>query len=179
LYELARRGVAVEASPAEVEIHRFELEPTDRPELYDFTVDVSRGTYVRALVRDLGRTLGCGGVMSALVRTRIGPMELDHARPWPTAPPDRAWVLEALVPPARMPLTPPPLRLDAPDAARRFALGATVTLGADDRVRTGLVRVQTADGELLGIGEASRGTLRPRVVLPPPDDGASSLDPTA
>ena len=125
LYELARKGVMVEAAPTEVEVHRFELTPTDRGDLYAFTAEVSTGTYIRALARDLGRSLGCGGSLAALVRTLVGPLRLPDARPWPDEGPDRGWVLEALMPLDRMPLTPPPVRLAGSDEAASARCGTT------------------------------------------------------
>ena len=47
----------------------------------DVTVTCSSGTYVRALARDLGAALGCGGHLTALRRTRVGPFDLTHAAP--------------------------------------------------------------------------------------------------
>jgi tRNA pseudouridine55 synthase len=172
LYELARRGVATAPSPTDVEIHRFELTPTDHPALYDFVAEVSAGTYIRALARDLGRELGCGGVLASLVRTLIGPLRLADARTWPDPGPDRPWLLDALVPLNRMPLTPPPLRLEDPEIARRFALGAAVRPGCEGGAGSGLVRVLHPDGTLLGIGERRDEMLQPRVVLPAPDPPA-------
>jgi len=170
LYELARKGVPVEAPSAEVEVSRFELTPTDRDDLYEFVAEVSKGTYIRALARDLGQALGCGGVLASLVRTRIGPMRLDHARPWPEEAPDRNWVLGALLPPEEMPLLPPPLPLADPDRARRFSLGAAVRIEPSTEASAGPVRVLDPDGTLLGIGEVRDGALHPRVVLPPADE---------
>ena len=44
-----------------------------------FTLSCSKGTYVRSLAYDAGKKLGCGGVLSSLVRTRIGPFHLKDA----------------------------------------------------------------------------------------------------
>jgi tRNA pseudouridine55 synthase len=46
----------------------------------DVEVDCSSGTYIRALARDVGATLGVGGHLTALRRTRVGPFGLDQAR---------------------------------------------------------------------------------------------------
>ena len=46
----------------------------------DIEVDCSSGTYIRALARDLGTALGCGGHLTALRRTRVGPFGLDQAQ---------------------------------------------------------------------------------------------------
>jgi tRNA pseudouridine55 synthase len=78
VYRMARRGEIVELAPVRVEVRRFELSRLDLPEV-DFLVECSSGTYVRALARDLGRSLGTGGYLSALRRTRIGPFEVAGA----------------------------------------------------------------------------------------------------
>jgi tRNA pseudouridine55 synthase len=46
----------------------------------DVTVECSSGTYIRALARDLGNSLGVGGHLTALRRTNVGPYSLDQAR---------------------------------------------------------------------------------------------------
>ena len=53
--------------------------PNDRPEA-TLEVDCSKGTYVRSLVEDIGQALGTGAVMTALVRTRVGPFGIEMAR---------------------------------------------------------------------------------------------------
>ncbi len=76
-YELARAGKVVELKPVEVEMHGSELE-VELP-FVRFTVTVSSGTYVRSLVHDLGQRLGCGAIMTALRRTRVGDFKLEDA----------------------------------------------------------------------------------------------------
>jgi tRNA pseudouridine55 synthase len=80
LYESARRGQAVEAAPRPIRVDAFELLAFDRP---DFTFDVtcSSGTYVRALVADVGTALSCGAHLTRLVRTAIGPFRVEDATP--------------------------------------------------------------------------------------------------
>ncbi|MDR1465625.1 MAG: tRNA pseudouridine(55) synthase TruB [Oscillospiraceae bacterium] len=65
LYALARQGVEIEREAREVEVFRLELH--DERTLL---VECSAGTYVRSLIDDLGRVLGCGAAMSALRRTK-------------------------------------------------------------------------------------------------------------
>jgi tRNA pseudouridine55 synthase len=77
-YDLARKGQAVELAPREVDVYRVELTGFSYPEI-DLSIDCGSGTYVRSIGRDLGQTLGCGAVMSALVRTRIGPYRIEDA----------------------------------------------------------------------------------------------------
>jgi tRNA pseudouridine55 synthase len=77
-YDLARKGQAVELAPREVDVYRLDLVRFAYPEI-ELDIDCGSGTYVRSIGRDLGRVLGCGAVMSALVRTRIGPYRIEDA----------------------------------------------------------------------------------------------------
>lgn len=72
LYRLARSGVAVEATPREVDVHRLDLLEHDGARLR-LRVECGSGTYVRSLVRDLGERLGCGAHVTALRRTWVEP----------------------------------------------------------------------------------------------------------
>lgn len=77
-YKLARKGKAVELKPKSVRIDRFELlGATEKENEYVFEIECGSGTYIRALARDLGEVFGCGGLMSALQRTRIGEFSMD------------------------------------------------------------------------------------------------------
>ncbi len=80
LYELARRGEAVEAPPRRVAIHAIELLRFAPPE-FDLRVDCSGGTYIRSLAHDLGRALGSAAHLAALRRTRAGGLTLAEAVP--------------------------------------------------------------------------------------------------
>ena len=81
LYDLARRGVAVERAPVAVTVRALEVMAIagDRVEL---DVRCSAGTYVRALARDLGAALGTGGHLAALCRTEAAGFGLDRAVRW-------------------------------------------------------------------------------------------------
>ena len=88
-YALARAGESVELKSRQVCVDRFEMTGEPRVDQVSFTptsvtvvdvdvvVDCSTGTYVRALARDLGSTLGVGGHLTALRRTRVGPWTLE------------------------------------------------------------------------------------------------------
>jgi tRNA pseudouridine55 synthase len=78
-YDLARRGETVELAPRSVEVDRFDLVERPDPEHVVFEVVCGGGTYVRALVRDLGAALGCFAHVSALRRLRVGPFEAAEA----------------------------------------------------------------------------------------------------
>ncbi|MGH6895250.1 MAG: tRNA pseudouridine(55) synthase TruB [Geminicoccaceae bacterium] len=78
-YDLARRGEAVQLAPRTVQVERFDL--VERPDLDHVTFELvcGRGTYVRALVRDLGDRLGCLGHVVALRRLQVGPFWIEDA----------------------------------------------------------------------------------------------------
>ncbi|HEY4848504.1 MAG TPA: tRNA pseudouridine(55) synthase TruB [Methylocella sp.] len=71
-YDLARGGQAPEMFPRPVTIYALDLINAGRDEAV-FEARCGKGTYVRAIARDLGRSLGCYGHVSALRRTRVGP----------------------------------------------------------------------------------------------------------
>lgn len=77
-YKLARRGKEFQLQAKTVEIHRLDVVRFEPPEL-TLDIECGSGTYIRSLGRDLGERLGCGAVMSALVRTRIGQFEQSQA----------------------------------------------------------------------------------------------------
>jgi tRNA pseudouridine55 synthase len=78
LYKLARRGLEVERAAREIEIRRLELIQRDR-ERIDFTVECSKGTYVRVLAADLGRALGTVAHLERLRRTAVGAFHVADA----------------------------------------------------------------------------------------------------
>ncbi|GAT09908.1 tRNA pseudouridine(55) synthase TruB [Mycolicibacterium novocastrense] len=82
-YKLAREGQTVELAPRRVRIDLFAvLEARHEAGVIDVDVEVecSSGTYIRALARDIGATLGVGGHLTALRRTRVGGFGLTEAR---------------------------------------------------------------------------------------------------
>lgn len=79
LYELARKGMEVERAPRDVVVHALELRLVE-PDALDFVVRCSKGTYVRVLAADLGRSLGTVAHLERLRRTLVGPFRVDDAR---------------------------------------------------------------------------------------------------
>jgi tRNA pseudouridine55 synthase len=77
-YDLARGGQAVELEPRRVRVDAIELLDYAWP-LVKLRVDCGRGTYVRAIARDLGMSLGVGGYLTELRRTRVGPFAAREA----------------------------------------------------------------------------------------------------
>lgn len=76
-YKLARAGKEVKLSAREVTMHGKDI-VIDYP-FVRFNVTVTSGTYIRSLVHDIGQVLGCGAIMTALRRTRVGGFKLEDA----------------------------------------------------------------------------------------------------
>lgn len=121
-YDLARSGREVELEPTIVEIHRLEVASYDYPQLA-LEVECGSGTYIRSLGRDLARALGTDAVMSALVRTAIGPFTLETAVPMDSLTAEIA--AARMLPPVEAVRSLPRLELSADDA-RRLLLGQSL-----------------------------------------------------
>lgn len=78
-YDLARAGQEVVIEPREVIIHAFELTSQPDADHATFRVECGKGTYIRALARDLAQVLGTEGHLSALRRTRVGKFTENNA----------------------------------------------------------------------------------------------------
>lgn len=78
LYKLARRGVEVEREARPVTVSRWDIEKLETPYV-TFSCHVSKGTYVRTLVNDLGEALGCYASLMDLRRTRSGEFHLKDS----------------------------------------------------------------------------------------------------
>lgn len=77
-FDLARKGKEAELKARNVTITEFELTAVELP-LIHFRVVCSKGTYIRSLVHDFGKTLGNGAYLRALRRTRIGDFHVNDA----------------------------------------------------------------------------------------------------
>lgn len=78
-YDLAREGETVALEPRAVSIDDLRIVDTPDDDTTVFEAECGKGTYVRAIARDLGRALGCYGHVVALRRTRVGPFHEDDA----------------------------------------------------------------------------------------------------
>lgn len=79
LYDLARQGIEIERESRPIYIDRiWDIKKISDVE-WAFSVSVSKGTYIRTLVADIGRRLGCGGSMNSLCRISSGSFTLENA----------------------------------------------------------------------------------------------------
>ena len=164
-YKLARKGREVETSLRQVEVYAIELGRYEYPEM-ELSIRCSGGTYVRSIGRDLAEQLGTAAVMSALVRTAIGPFLIENAMN--ARSPDEARLREHLQSPlAAVPDMP---RLTLTDEqvydVQHGGLIRTEHLPAElqqvARSANGLIAGVDARGELITLlKEARPGLLRP------------------
>jgi tRNA pseudouridine55 synthase len=77
-YDLARRGDAVKLKPRTVQVYGMTVVEYAWP-LLRLRIDCGRGTYVRAIARDLGEALNVGGHLTQLRRTRIGEYRIEQS----------------------------------------------------------------------------------------------------
>ncbi|UII78134.1 tRNA pseudouridine(55) synthase TruB [Flagellimonas sp. CMM7] len=78
LYEFAREGIAVEIKSRKIEIFEFEITQIKMPKIH-FRVVCSKGTYIRSLAHDFGKSLQSGAYLSELRRTKIGDFNVINA----------------------------------------------------------------------------------------------------
>lgn len=78
LYKYARDGLIIPKEPKKVKIYKFEILRIDKP-FVDFKVYCSKGTYIRALIHDLGEKIGCGATLVSLRRIKKSIFTLEEA----------------------------------------------------------------------------------------------------
>ena len=78
LYKLARKGIEIERKPRLVHVFEFRILSVQLPHV-KFLLRCTKGTYVRTLCTDIGQTLGCGGHLAELRRTRSGKFSIENA----------------------------------------------------------------------------------------------------
>jgi tRNA pseudouridine55 synthase len=163
-YDLARDGEDVELKARSVTIDRLTLvnHAGDRSL---FEAECGKGTYVRAIARDLGRALGCLGHVSALRRTRVGPFTTDDAAPLDALRDGDPDALAKALKPVAIGLSDLPEITVSRHDAGRLARGQSVLLrGRDAPLFEGQVSV-TANGGLVALAEIEAGELHPRRIF--------------
>ena len=172
LYDLARAGETVERAPRVVRIDTLALLGWEPP-VARLLIDCSKGTYIRALARDLGQALGCGASLHRLARLRTGPFYLDQAltlaelaeefdvTPWP----------ELALHPDEALLDWPAIVLDAAGVAA-WRNGQPLRLGGQGGAPEAAgerCRAYSVEGDWLGLAryDAERGAWQPEKVVAP------------
>jgi tRNA pseudouridine55 synthase len=170
-YDLARDGETVELKPRPVEIFELSLIEQEDDSRWVFEAECGKGTYVRALARDIGRLLGCYGHICALRRTLVGPFGEADMIPLEQleALCDRAASGEGSLADALLPVETalddiPALAVTRADAARLHRGQAVLLRGRDAPNCSGTVYVTVA-GRLLALAEIGNGELIPKRVF--------------
>ncbi|MFC7593965.1 tRNA pseudouridine(55) synthase TruB [Terrabacter sp. GCM10028922] len=178
-YTRVRQGDAVELPPRPVTVRRFDVlsvRPGSASEVgraievvdVDVEVDVSSGTYVRALARDLGAALGVGGHLTALRRTRVGGFTLDGAVSL-----DALTAVSEADGPDGIPLLPIADAARAQLPVHEVSMAEAVRLGHGQRIASALtgsagddaVAAIAPDGRLVAVLDETRSTARAKVVF--------------
>ncbi|MBS0238828.1 MAG: tRNA pseudouridine(55) synthase TruB [Proteobacteria bacterium] len=168
-YDLARNGETVVIEPRPVFIDSLTLVDMPDEATSVFEARCGKGTYVRALARDMGRILGCYGHVIALRRTQVGPFDESRAVPLEallvaaeSGDPDQ--VAKYLLPVESALADLPELLVSQSDAAT-LARGQTVLIrGRDAPVLSGPAYA-TSKGRLVALGELAKGALHPTRVF--------------
>ncbi|MDD4887924.1 MAG: tRNA pseudouridine(55) synthase TruB [Thiomonas sp.] len=171
LYAYARAGEVIEVEPRTVQVHTVDVLDLQDDRL---TLDVhcGKGTYIRALARDIGDALGCGAHLAALTRTASGGFPLAQALDLDAAEAmGKSALRERLLPTDALLQASPRQNLDA-GQAQRFLHGGRLSglpvqehadPGEEVRVYGPLAAEQP--DVLLGIGAWDGGVLAPRRLL--------------
>ncbi len=168
-YDLAREGEHVEIEPRPVVIDGLHLVDMPDDDTAVLEAECGKGTYVRAIARDLGRLLGCFGHVVELRRTQVGPYAEDDAytideirqiveQEGPDA------VLRLLLP-IETALDDVPALAVSPSDAASLARGQSVLIrGRDAPIISGPIYA-TVKGRIIALGEVEKGELKPTRVF--------------
>jgi len=170
-YDLAREGTAVALSPRPVEIARLELVSTPNVDHAVLEAECGKGTYIRSLARDIGRSLGCFGHVNALRRVSVGSFGEETMIPLEElealchrAATGEARLVDLILPVETALDDIPALAVSRADAARLQRGQAVIVRGRDAPILHGPVYV-TCAGQLLALAELNHGEIVPKRVF--------------
>ena len=159
LYKLARQGKEIERQPRAITIHALYLVGRQNNEII-LDVHCSKGTYIRSLVEDIGRKIGCGATVTQLQRTRSGQFDLASTSGLAACrhcvnTGKRAWLDRLVLPTCTAVSTLPRCVLSHSDA-RRFLHGQHVVAAFDVPLDVSVAVFAGAD-IFLGVAECKVG----------------------
>ena len=170
VHKLARKGVDVQLEPRPINVHNIELVSFDGSR-FSMRLRVSKGTYIRSIVRDIGLKVGCGAHVRMLRRSSVAPFDdhpmvgIEHIEAADT--PDSLLLgVDAMVSDWES------LTLDN-DSAKRFRHGAKPQLADDVLTEIKAVdqrlRIYDADSNFIGLGQIAEGRLQTVRLIGPQD----------
>lgn len=157
LYEYAREGKTVEISPIDVTIYDIELVEYQPPYRVLIDVKCSKGTYIRALVRDICKKLNMTGYMSMLIRTEIGAFKIDNAYTL-----EEIMENKALLQPIDKFIELPSVHLTKIEA-EKISKGQFIQNRYP--IEMSLLKLYDNNGNFLGIGALDQNKIRPKRLL--------------
>ena len=165
-YDLARSGETVELEPRPVVIDRLDLVAMPDPDTSVFDAECGRGTYVRALARDMGRRLGCLGHVTQLRRTRVAAFEIEGAVTMTEleaahAAEDGGAALAGYLQPIELALSDLIEISVSPQDAARLARGQAVLMRGRDAPMMSGEAYAVCKGALIALCEMNRGEIVP------------------
>jgi len=172
-YDLARQGIEPELEAREVQIEQLRIVELDLPERTTFEAVCGKGTYVRAIARDLGRALGTFAHVVALRRTHVGPFkqdamisldrlkEISHSAAGYEALKSELYPVETVLDDI------PALAIGTGDAAKLRSGQPIILRGRDAPVNCDAAYA-VCQGSLVALGEIVRGELHPTRVFNSP-----------
>jgi tRNA pseudouridine55 synthase len=168
-YDLARGGETVVIEPRPVLIESLSLVEMPDDATSIFEARCGKGTYVRALARDMGRLMGCYGHVIALRRTEVGPFDETRAVSMQALlaaaqSEDPGEIAKYLLPVASALADLPELLVSQSDAATLARGQSLLIRGRDAPVLTGPAYA-TSKGRLVALGELAKGALHPTRVF--------------
>jgi len=169
-YDRARDGETFDLASRQVEVHELVLVdmPDERHAIFD--CQCGKGTYVRALARDIGRDLGCLGYVSALRRTRVGGFRAEEAVSLEAVlalrdNPEALAGLRSLLQPVSGALSDLPQIAVDRHAAERLRRGQAALLRGRDAPIVEGEAFATCFGDLVAIGIVEAGMFQPNRVF--------------
>ncbi len=165
-YDLARDGEAVELEARLVSVYELEIEEAISPELTRMICACGKGTYVRAIARDMGRALGCFGHIAALRRTSVGAFDeedaisLEKLEELSNSAAGFDALMSTIIPVETALDGIPALAVSGDDAARLKRGQSILIRGGNAPILKGPIYA-TSRGVLVAIGEVERGEMHP------------------
>ncbi|MFM9859846.1 tRNA pseudouridine(55) synthase TruB [Pseudoxanthobacter sp. M-2] len=169
-YDLAREGEVIEMKSRIVEIDSLEVVGVPDADHLELETECGKGTYVRAIARDLGRMLGCYGHVSALRRLAVGPFDeedfvtLDEVRASAEGREDAPPLPELMLPVDTALAEMFELDVNRVEASRLLR-GQSIIVRGRDLPPLGETIYATCAGRLVALGEVEQGALVPRRVF--------------
>ncbi|HHW56594.1 MAG TPA: tRNA pseudouridine(55) synthase TruB [Clostridia bacterium] len=157
LYEYAREGKNIDIPPIEVTIYEIEVVEYEPPYRILMDVKCSKGTYIRALVRDICKELNMPGYMSMLIRTEVGPFKIENAYTVEEIKEGKA-IFEPID--KFIPL--PSVQLNKIEA-KKILKGQFIK--NNSLLETSFLKLYDNNGKFLGIGVLEENKIRPKRLL--------------